>query len=459
MRLWSLNQTKSVLIQAQNPWTHYDGADDPNLLERWFFDLLQYLQSGNITQAGAAHERLRINTACSYLSGEAFDWFRNEVSGPSHLVSTWTFKEVIFELARRFMRESSTIDAEWHFNNVIYDSEGGARALINEMNKYATRMTERPSSYHMSSRFLTGLPTYMRNELVERQGYRPTHHIQELLRAAFRIENGRLFNQRMVAVNSNAPDRPNNPANPRNSSKLTSSSSRSRDRNKASSSSRPRDSQSSHVRPRDAPPTVTRSREPVAATSTSSQARPTRPPARDKGRDVCNSCRQTGHWKNDPACPNWKGKGRQARKEGSLLVDERDLNALEDPESFDGSRYEDRKEVPSHDGDYDDGVDFGEKPIEASVHFEDIDEEDEYAPSASIRGMRICAISPLKAHLNRLAPSPPDGDEHRPKAEPLYGGQIRPKKGRTLQPIRTPTSQHCMNGLTQRKWDGGLYTN
>ncbi len=53
----------------------------------------------------------------------------------------------------------------------------------------------------------------------------------------------------------------------------------------------------------------------------------------------------------------------------------------------------------------------------------------------------------MSAQLIRLGSSSIPKEGEAPKTEPLYGGQIRPKRGQVLQPDRTPASQHCLNAL------------
>ncbi len=414
-----------VKMRAPEP-PKYGGVDDPEVLDRWVYTLLKYLRSVEAT--GPVHDQLRVEMTGSYLEGEASDWFKEEVEGPTRLVEEWTFKDMLFGLARRFISESSAIEAEHKFDNLCYDPKTGARYFHGELKRLASCMADCPSDYAMSRKFILGLPPRMRDDLVERQGYRPTTNVLELVSAACRIENGRLFNQRLVAAHNSPIDRSHASSSLRPSNRITNQGPRSRDRTFPSNSNRPRES-------------------PTASTSAPARNARVNNNNRDRSRDTCNSCGQQGHWRNDPICPNFKtARAHQARMEGSTAVERIEEEVTNDDDPIDGDQYEYRKEIPSHDEEYGEPSEPEEATMESCVRFEEQYDDDEFVPEASVRGMRIRSLTPVTAQLNRLGNRQTDEPKANRK-EPLHGGQIRPKPGQKMQPERTALRQHCLTAL------------
>ncbi len=444
----ALNTTRKVNIPQPKV---YKGENDPEYLEAWLHSLLENFYLTRVVGPGSDGDRVRL--AGQYLEDEAELWYRDEVWAPKRRDADWSFKETIFQLYRRFITQTSTVKAADQYRKVKYDPTKGVLSFHNELNRHAGRMAQRPDDYSFKSHVLSGLPSYIQEDIIRvHRLHAETDTIGDIIEAAVIIERGRASIERIGEYRSRNQPTSNSRNNERTN--ITRPPPSERDRNGRPNMFRQTNRPPILATNSGNPPKVTQNTTAIV----SNQALIRKPSVtRDRSREACHSCGQTGHWRNDPICPNHREhRARQARMEGTTEIaigetdyaDEADEAALqyrydEDTQDIVEDRFELMEEQ-------------GETAPDSGVRFQEVDAEETHGSSSRLYVLRILTNEEIEeedlleantalneegnAQLLRVASTLPDN----PPVTLLYDGNIRPRTGDPPQPNRSPSSQHCL---------------
>lgn len=277
--------------------TAYDGKNDHELFYTWLCGITTYLRLSYL--CGEEYDEDRLLHAVNCLTGEAQEWWQEEVlNAVFHGRRDWTFRDAVCAMYTRFVRKGSSQTAARQFRRTKYSrSKGGANAFYNRILKYAGRMIVYPDDYTLSSKFYDGIPPAMSSALTKIYQLTPEScDIGSLLYHALIIEDNDEYLEHRERDLDSARTAP-------------SGSSRSATSRPVTTTSTPRDARPADTGwPSSRTVPVPKPR-PTAFAGGSASAAPRRPeqssrgPRREGTRGQCYSCKSTGHYANDPACP------------------------------------------------------------------------------------------------------------------------------------------------------------
>ncbi|KAF5378265.1 hypothetical protein D9615_008695 [Tricholomella constricta] len=164
----------------------YNGAPSMEEFDTWLYSVLRWMEINQL--GGQDRERERISYAGMYLKGAAAVWFTDNVDGIHRRRRDWTFKDVITGLYDRFIHEASLQDAYVGFERAVYSADGGINEFFHQLKRYAERMVMPPDPYTFKRRFMTGIPRYLRKEILNRGFTAETSRMREILEAGLKIE-------------------------------------------------------------------------------------------------------------------------------------------------------------------------------------------------------------------------------------------------------------------------------
>lgn len=154
--------------------------------------------------------------AGQYMQGDVALWYKDEVQGPKRRLNAWSFKEVVFQLYRRFVTQTSTVRAAENYQKVQYDSSKGVLSYYNKLNRHTGRMAQHPDDYSFRSQLLSGLPPYIQKELI--QGHQIEAKfctVEAIVDAAITIEHGQASIERIEDYRKRQPTINNTKSNER----------------------------------------------------------------------------------------------------------------------------------------------------------------------------------------------------------------------------------------------------
>jgi hypothetical protein len=148
------------------------------------------------------------------LKDVAQDWFNQEVEQFHRIRKTWTFEDLVCEMYKRFINEATAQKAAGSFDRTEYSRKKGVIAFVNDLERKAARMVQRPDEYTFKRRFLDGLPDEVGEEILRVHGVSAEHStLDEMIEATRKVENAQQYTEarrkeRSRGNNTNAKDKP-----------------------------------------------------------------------------------------------------------------------------------------------------------------------------------------------------------------------------------------------------------
>ncbi|KAL1684632.1 hypothetical protein GGG16DRAFT_119617 [Schizophyllum commune] len=188
---------------SMQPLTPYAGEARLDVFEGWLYGLLRRLKINQLTEED--HEAMRVIFTGTHLTGIAEEWYRENVE--DDFESSWTFEQLIHELFDQFVHDSSLQEATTSFWTAEYNPKRGTNGWYTKLRRLARRMVEHPGEYNVGNRFLGGLPSEIRDEVLRNGLTAENSRLDELYDEAKIAENA-LRNGKMYDTRLNIVDKP-----------------------------------------------------------------------------------------------------------------------------------------------------------------------------------------------------------------------------------------------------------
>jgi hypothetical protein len=101
------------------------------------------------------------------LTGEAQEWFHQNIECFDRQVRDWTLETVVKGLQKIFLHTLTYHHASNKFN-VVIKGRKTVQELMNELTKYAARMIQQPDDYMLWRYFVSALCEALRNEVLKK---------------------------------------------------------------------------------------------------------------------------------------------------------------------------------------------------------------------------------------------------------------------------------------------------
>ena len=118
---------------------------------------------------GETSIEMQVNYLGTHLTGEVQEWFYRNVERFDHQVHEWTLEMVVQGLQRRFLHTLTHHHASNKFDTVSQGTKT-IQEVLNDLNKYATRMIHPPDVYTFHKWFISALHDLLCNEVLKK-GY------------------------------------------------------------------------------------------------------------------------------------------------------------------------------------------------------------------------------------------------------------------------------------------------
>ncbi|KAJ7583123.1 hypothetical protein C8J56DRAFT_893868 [Mycena floridula] len=301
----------------------YGGSSKAKDYDEWIMKHLRFLSLSGL--GGNDKENAQIKMLGICLDGKALTWYNDEVEQMHHAAyniprRNWTYKAILWELYQHCVRGSSRNDSSQDFHTAGYDTTAGIQSLVSCLISAGSRMVRPPTDHEMAEHIIDVLPMSINRWLVEHRGVVPSiishRRLVKYIREYENLQDDIHFLEERQRTQRSNSDR--------------SRPSRGSGRDAAGPSSRPGISRPSFT-PR---------------TSRTEDSHPVRGIAehdnrdcdrgynhdRDRNRDravvptkvvECFTCKEKGHYANDPICRNY-GKAKPALR----AIQEETINLL-----------------------------------------------------------------------------------------------------------------------------------
>ncbi|KAJ8689461.1 hypothetical protein PTI98_012363 [Pleurotus ostreatus] len=176
----------------------YSGDADVEIFNNWLQSLLRWLRLQ--LYGGAERDSECVAMVGLFVDGKAATWYNDEVDGMYRRHRSWMFTRVILDMYDRFVQPTAMQDATEQFYAVEYTGSGGVRGFYDELDRKAARMIHSVDAYTFRRQFLMGLPSYIRNVIINRGYTAERHRLKEIYRVAIQVEEGRIITKHYAAA-------------------------------------------------------------------------------------------------------------------------------------------------------------------------------------------------------------------------------------------------------------------
>jgi Retrotransposon gag protein len=139
---------------------------------------------------------LQVSYLGTCLTGEAQEWFHQNVERFDRQVRAWTLETVVQGLQKRFLHTLTYHHASNKFDAVMQGTKT-VQELMNELTKYAAHMIQQPDDYTLRRRFVSALCETLCNEVLKNGYNAETISLDALCDTARMIEEASQYNQGM----------------------------------------------------------------------------------------------------------------------------------------------------------------------------------------------------------------------------------------------------------------------
>ncbi|KAJ8693221.1 hypothetical protein PTI98_010460 [Pleurotus ostreatus] len=178
----------------------YSGESDVEVFNNWLQSLLRWLRLQ--LYGGDDRDSECVAMIGLFVDGKAATWYNDEVDGMYQRHRSWTFARVILDMYDRFVQPTVMQDATEQFYAVEFTTAGGVRGFYDDLDRKAARMIHSVDAYTFRRQFLMGLPSYIRNVIIDRGYTAERHRLKEIYRVAIQVEEGRIITKHYAAASS-----------------------------------------------------------------------------------------------------------------------------------------------------------------------------------------------------------------------------------------------------------------
>ncbi|KAJ8075415.1 hypothetical protein PM082_019753 [Marasmius tenuissimus] len=166
---------------------HY--AEDPDVekFEGFLMAILRWMVVNKVSGPDADH--IRVQCLGMLLSGNALQYYNDEIGGPHREREEWTFEDAIIALFDHCVQTSTIHEAADKFDNVRYDPRKGVKRYYNTLGCWAYRMISRPDKFTFKRRFVDGLPKEMIPEMIKRGAVPDYSTVKQMVKAVQQYED------------------------------------------------------------------------------------------------------------------------------------------------------------------------------------------------------------------------------------------------------------------------------
>ncbi|KAF7422274.1 hypothetical protein PC9H_010430 [Pleurotus ostreatus] len=307
----------------------YSGEADVEIFNNWLQSLLRWLRLQ--LYGGAERDGECVAMVGLFIDGKAATWYNDEVDGMYRRHRSWTFARVILDMYDRFVQPTAMQDATEQFYAVEYTSSGGVRGFYDELDRKAARMIHSVDAYTFRRQFLMGLPSYIRNVIIDHGYTAERHRLKEIYRVAIQVEEGRIITKHYAAASSKraANTNVNGERQQSGNRRFARHTPYNGNEGKSSPHGLRRGDQNTNTRPTPPINNVRNERKderPGKGPIVNHAARPNAPRQTHPGpsQSRCYACGNLGHFASDPACP---------KREQPKMFAARDVNDHDDGRS------------------------------------------------------------------------------------------------------------------------------
>ncbi|KAF7427911.1 hypothetical protein PC9H_007128 [Pleurotus ostreatus] len=178
----------------------YSGESDVEIFNNWLQSLLRWLRLQ--LYGGDNRDSECVAMVGLFVDGKAATWYNDEVDGMYRRHQSWTFARVILDMYDRFVQPTAMQDATEQFYAVEYTTAGGVRGFYDDLDRKAARMIHSVDAYTFRRQFLMGLPSYIRNVIIDRGYTAERHRLKEIYRVAIQVEEGQIITKHYAVASS-----------------------------------------------------------------------------------------------------------------------------------------------------------------------------------------------------------------------------------------------------------------
>jgi hypothetical protein len=179
-----------VKVQMPSP---YDGSSNIEVFENWLGQLLDWFRLYNLDPDTPAMDRVR-----SQLLSQALTGHKEYVREAHETRKEFTFRDAVLALQKKHLHKATELEAVTRYEGLTQGSRD-VRTLYDDLKLYASRMSQKPSSYDFKRRFMKALKPSISTWVIS-MGLSPEKSPQQdLLAAALSHEESLLYQQVFVA--------------------------------------------------------------------------------------------------------------------------------------------------------------------------------------------------------------------------------------------------------------------
>ncbi|KAJ7572415.1 hypothetical protein C8J56DRAFT_905616 [Mycena floridula] len=161
----------------------YNGHKDLQRFYVWFGSCLRWMKINHL--GGSDREEERVAHIGTALEDKAVKWYEDNVDGFADRV--WSLFDVIMGLYIAFIHETVIHEATENFNAIKFT--GTVDEFYRELEAAAKRLVQQPDVYTFKTRFLAGLPLWIRNGVFARDRSAQHSSVKQLYEAACKSEH------------------------------------------------------------------------------------------------------------------------------------------------------------------------------------------------------------------------------------------------------------------------------
>jgi Ty3 transposon capsid-like protein len=182
-----------VSIKLKHP-EPYSGGSDLNEFEGFIANILRWLKMNYLL--GLTSTDLQVSYLGTCLTGEAQEWFHQNIPRFDCQVRDWTLETVIQGLHKRFLHTLTYYYASNKFDAAMQGAKT-VQELTNELTKYVAHMIQQPDEYTLRRQFVSALRETLRNKVLKKGYNTETSSLDALCDTACMIEEASRYNQGM----------------------------------------------------------------------------------------------------------------------------------------------------------------------------------------------------------------------------------------------------------------------
>ncbi|KAK1225536.1 hypothetical protein PQX77_011526 [Marasmius sp. AFHP31] len=175
---------KSIKVQEPD---HYSGEADVEKFEAFLMAMLRWMVVNKLT--GPKADQLRLECLGILLTGNALQFYNDEIASPHRSRERWSFEDAVIALFDHCVQTTTVHQAAEKFDQVTYDPKKGVRRYYNTLCRWANRMLVRPDKFTFKRKFIQGLPEELIPEMFKRGAIPDYSPVKQMIKAVERYED------------------------------------------------------------------------------------------------------------------------------------------------------------------------------------------------------------------------------------------------------------------------------